>query len=1285
MYRLLLITWMACFSFPSDLLSQSSAAKTYAVIIGISTYQSNALPALKYADKDAGLFASYLQSKAGGNVPANQIKLLINEQATIAAVYDALDWLKETCKKGDVAYIYFSGHGDVETKNTFSLGYLIAYNTPPNNYSNNAIRIEDINNLANTLSVKNKAKAILITDACHSGKLAGDFYKGKQLVASQLRLVLNNEVRLTSCATDEEAAEGPDWGGGRGVFSYYLLLGLKGLADLQKDGTIKLQELNTFFDSSFASDKYLILDKHKQRPVTDGNPAFPLAIVDPATLTSIKESQANNDSASATISSGLQAFKPVTAQPIDYFFSMAKDAPLESMLDFESYAGASPAILPQQIVGDLIYYREEIDKQRDSLRKTGVDATETSIYDILNLDSLKLLKNQLLKNKPVNNRFNERLIQMVHEKGQEMINAYLAGDLAELEKRQYYYSGNRQYSDFISMLHVAMQLAPESHRLSQLLKVNNSYLSGLVSRMYLATQTNTDSLLDSAFFYQRQALQLEPYAAYIHNELGNLYLHKKQFDSADYHFNLAAVLSPSWALPWANKIRMNLMLNNIDKAKEAIHKADSLQPNLSFSMMNAGLVMERDNNWLAAESLYKKAIAQNNVHYLPFERLGNIYLLTGEYDLADNYFYEAKIRKEDFAVNDQYYRFGVELGGLNFDNYERTRDSCALIESSENAKWQPYIKLLNGLEEYERSPANKAHGLQSIREALAQVPGIPLAQHYIGKELYGQGKWQLAEEALLQAIEIYLPEIAASAGLKQRLYGRELITDDACLLQLLMYFHYDVLEDHYMLAQLYEKKGFIDEAIKQYDLISGIENQRQMAQANYEGFSENGRVDFEHPELWNMVMNKYERPIRMGGAIKAARLYEQQHEYLQAEKILLNQVMFNRAAGFTRKAALDGKKPGTWQLPGGLYINFYWLAVNRDLESETYNFYKRMMALFPRDFEWKEKAGLFLHNRLALSFNQMPVDEYQSFYESMASFAYPFMTGEQPPNEEDIQFTLPGTLENITIAMPVYDPVKESLDWLQQSVKLSGDEQPRREITEAIADLDSWTGNSADAIKSYKALVDADPGNASLRNKLLNYLLAIPELPGAYEQLDSLYQRNQIRLQQINDLAMYHMLSGKLVEAKSTLKSYHADTDAEKYQTMSLYAKINWLMGQPKIALAYLQDSLPVNKINEKDDDETKANIKSQQDFRLYSMARMYALLKNNEKAFNALQVALDSGFNFKYVLDNDTLWTELRSSEKWKALMQQHEFNLEYGSGTTETFRNPIIYRIPGFVNIYK
>jgi hypothetical protein len=54
---------------------------TYAVIIGVSNYESIGIRKLKYANKDAQNFYNYLLSKSGGSVPPENIKLLLDEEA----------------------------------------------------------------------------------------------------------------------------------------------------------------------------------------------------------------------------------------------------------------------------------------------------------------------------------------------------------------------------------------------------------------------------------------------------------------------------------------------------------------------------------------------------------------------------------------------------------------------------------------------------------------------------------------------------------------------------------------------------------------------------------------------------------------------------------------------------------------------------------------------------------------------------------------------------------------------------------------------------------------------------------------------------------------------------------------------------------------------------------------------------------------------------------------------------------------------------------------------------
>ena len=108
------------------------------------------------------MFADYLKSKAEGYVPDKNIRLLVNENATYSAIYDALNWLLETCHKDDLVYFYFSGHGDMENNTIYKLGFLLSYNTPRINYINNAVRIEDVDVL--TAEPREHEATLLVDD-----------------------------------------------------------------------------------------------------------------------------------------------------------------------------------------------------------------------------------------------------------------------------------------------------------------------------------------------------------------------------------------------------------------------------------------------------------------------------------------------------------------------------------------------------------------------------------------------------------------------------------------------------------------------------------------------------------------------------------------------------------------------------------------------------------------------------------------------------------------------------------------------------------------------------------------------------------------------------------------------------------------------------------------------------------------------------------------------------------------------------------------------------------------
>jgi len=95
-------------------LETSAQQRSFALVVGISEYQNPDIPKLNFSHRDAAFFSDYLQTRLINPLPRNQVLTLLNKEGSIAAIYEGLDWLKESCREGDTAYIYFSGHGDLE-------------------------------------------------------------------------------------------------------------------------------------------------------------------------------------------------------------------------------------------------------------------------------------------------------------------------------------------------------------------------------------------------------------------------------------------------------------------------------------------------------------------------------------------------------------------------------------------------------------------------------------------------------------------------------------------------------------------------------------------------------------------------------------------------------------------------------------------------------------------------------------------------------------------------------------------------------------------------------------------------------------------------------------------------------------------------------------------------------------------------------------------------------------------------------------------------------------------
>lgn len=218
--------------------------KIYALIIGISDYEN--IGDLNYADEDAQDFYDFLVKESDLGVDSNNVRLLLNKNATSANVGKELLKLKNRMEEGSTFFFYFAGHGDA---NGEAQAFLLASDLPPVEdpslyaFGGGVIHVYFIKDEIRKIITEKKTNVILVTDACRTNELAGS-KEGTKAYVNKIMEQNSGEIQFISCAADEKSEESDSWGQGRGVFSYFFMNGLRGLADSRPaDGKVTVREL----------------------------------------------------------------------------------------------------------------------------------------------------------------------------------------------------------------------------------------------------------------------------------------------------------------------------------------------------------------------------------------------------------------------------------------------------------------------------------------------------------------------------------------------------------------------------------------------------------------------------------------------------------------------------------------------------------------------------------------------------------------------------------------------------------------------------------------------------------------------------------------------------------------------------------------------------------------------------------------------------------------------------------------------------------------------------------
>ncbi len=239
----------------------SSEVKVWAVVVGVAGYTH--MPSLKYTDDDAYQIYAFLKSPEGGALPDNQVKVLVDDLATRENIIKAMNQTFLKADENDVVLMYFSGHG--------LNGSFLPFDY--DGYRNKLMHTE-IQQLFDRSKAKHK---ICFADACHSGSMLASKAPSSAAIKKYYGAFQNSyggTALLLSSRANEFSLE--DSGLRQGIYSHFLIKGLKGLADNNNNGIVTVKELYNYVHSSVT--KYT---NYVQTPTLTGkfDPNMPIAAI----------------------------------------------------------------------------------------------------------------------------------------------------------------------------------------------------------------------------------------------------------------------------------------------------------------------------------------------------------------------------------------------------------------------------------------------------------------------------------------------------------------------------------------------------------------------------------------------------------------------------------------------------------------------------------------------------------------------------------------------------------------------------------------------------------------------------------------------------------------------------------------------------------------------------------------------------------------------------------------------------------------------------------------------
>ena len=237
-----------------------------AIIIGIEKYTYLENLEAPFANRDASAFREYTSRALG--VKSSNIKLLLDNKANRPQILEALKiWLPKIAKGGkkDI-YIFFAGHGlaSFDGKDLF----ILPHDGNSSLLSDTAITRNEIIKLIQNVEPKT---VTMFFDTCYSGQT-----RDERMLVSDLRSIIIEADKQDTpdnftifSASGSKQVSGSIKEAKHGIFSYFLMKGLEGNADVNNDKQITNGELIAYLKTNVS--KEALSQNREQDPMLVGN------------------------------------------------------------------------------------------------------------------------------------------------------------------------------------------------------------------------------------------------------------------------------------------------------------------------------------------------------------------------------------------------------------------------------------------------------------------------------------------------------------------------------------------------------------------------------------------------------------------------------------------------------------------------------------------------------------------------------------------------------------------------------------------------------------------------------------------------------------------------------------------------------------------------------------------------------------------------------------------------------------------------------------------------------